>query len=454
MANVDNPEVRDILARVNRIPVWSLPWAFIAILGVGYFFTFYDISDIGFAMPAISVQFHIGTSTALFIALSVGLLGYAIGSYIIGSLADIFGRYRSMILTMGLTAIGSFGDGISLNVPELTIFRFITGLGLGADLNLVSGYISEFAPPRWRGRISVYTFLIGIMGQALTPFIALGLVPVYFNGWRYLFFIGGIIAVIALIFRFELPESPRWLVLKAGNLEKAKKILEMMEQTAEKRIGKLPDPKPDSIKLEDYEDKFPTLYLFKKPYSKRMVLLVAMWFLWYIGNYAFLGDAATMLSAAGITISKSITYLAIGAVGYPVGAIIMIFSADRIERKYVIFLDTIAWFAGLILFGFKTPSGILAGSFLAALGLGMYLQVAYTYTAESYPTRGRASGFALTDGIGHGGGALGAILLPVLVATYSFQFGFTFIAVTGLIAGIIALAGPKASGRYLENIST
>ena len=290
-------------------------------------------------------------------------------------------------------------------------------------------------------------------GTSLTPFVALQLVPVYFNGWRYLFYIGGIIALIAVILRFELPESPRWLVLKAGNLEKAKKVLEMMERTAEKRIGKLPDPKPDSIKLVEYENKFPTLYLFKKPYSTRLLLLVAMWFFWYIGNYGFLGDAATLLSTAGIAISSSITYLAIGAIGYPVGAIIMIFTADKIERKYVIFLDTVVWFVGLILFGLKTVPGILAGAFLASLALGMYLQVAYTYTVENYPTRARASGFALTDGIGHVGGALGAILLPILVATYSFQFGFSFIAVTGLIAGIIALAGPKASRMYLENVS-
>ena len=163
MANDERNEVNEIIARANRIPVWSLPTAFLAIIGLGYFFTFYDISDIGLAMPAIATQFHIGASTSLFIALSVGLIGYGIGSYIIGSTADVFGRYKSMILTMGLTALGSFGDAISVNVPELTIFRFITGLGLGADLNLVSTYISEFAPPSVRGKITVYTFLVGIL---------------------------------------------------------------------------------------------------------------------------------------------------------------------------------------------------------------------------------------------------------------------------------------------------
>ena len=218
-------KVKDIIARTNRIPVWSLPTAFLGIIGLGYFFTFYDISDIGLAMPAIDQQFNLHGSIILFIALSVGLIGYAIGSYLIGSLADVFGRYRSMILTMALTAIGSLGDALSFNVPELTIFRFITGIGLGADLNLVSIYITEFAPAAVRGKITVLTFLIGIFGQAVTPFIGYFLVPAFPTGWRWLFGIGAIIAFIAVFLRTELPESPRWLATKGHNLEKAEKVL-------------------------------------------------------------------------------------------------------------------------------------------------------------------------------------------------------------------------------------
>ena len=452
MASDERNEVNEIIARANRIPVWSLPTAFLAIIGLGYFFTFYDISDIGLAMPTIAKQFDIGTSTSLFIALSVGLIGYGIGSYIIGSTADVFGRYRSMILTMGLTALGSFGDAISVNVPELTIFRFITGLGLGADLNLVSTYISEFAPPSVRGKITVYTFLVGILGQAVTPFIGLSLVPVFYNGWRWLFGIGAIIAVIALVLRFELPESPRWLATRGKNLEKAKKVLEMMEANAIKKVGKLPEPDISSVLVE--EQKFPTLYLFKRPYSSRLALLIFVWFFWYIGNYAFLGDAATLLSAAGFSVATSILFIAIGAIGYPVGALAMLFTADKMERKYIIFIDTVVWFIGLLLFATMNHIALFAGSFLASMALGMYLQVAYTFTAENYPTRARSSGFALTDGIGHVGGAFGAIILPIIVTAFSFAVGFSFIAVTGLIAGVLVLvAGTKTTGQPLEDVS-
>ncbi len=225
-----------------------------------------------------------------------------------------------------------------------------------------------------------------------------------------------------------------------------------MEETAKKKIGKLPEPDVGSVVVE--EQKFPTLYLFRRPYSSRLVLLVFVWFFWYIGNYAFLGDSASLLSAAGFSIASSILYLAVGAVGYPVGAAIMLFTADKFERKYVIFADTVVWFIGLILFATKNSDLLYAGSFLASLALGMYLQVAYTFTAENYPTRARSSGFALTDGIGHVGGAFGALFLPFLVATYSFALGFSFIAVTGLVAGILVLiGGTKATGQTLESVS-
>ena len=77
---------------------------------MGYFFTFYDIADIGFAMPAIATQFNLTGNESLFVALSVGLIGYIVGSYLVGTLSDRSGRYKAMLATMIITAIGSFGD--------------------------------------------------------------------------------------------------------------------------------------------------------------------------------------------------------------------------------------------------------------------------------------------------------------------------------------------------------
>jgi MFS transporter, putative metabolite:H+ symporter len=450
-ASPDTAQARAVLSRLDRIPVWSLPARYLVVIGIGYFFTFFDIADIGYGMPAIAKQFHLSSSESTFVALSVGLIGYAVGSIIIGGLSDRYGRFKILLITIGLTALGSFLDATATGVTTLALWRFVTGMGVGADLNLVSTYLGELAPAAQRGRISNLTFLVGIIGQAVTPFVALALVPNYAIGWRMLFVIGGVIAAIGFAARFELPESPRWLALH-GRVAEAETIVTQMEETARSKGASLPRPREEEVLMERHPVPFRTL--LAQPYAARLAVLIPMWFLWYIGNYGFLGDAATLFSAHGQAIGNSILYLGIGAIGYPVGAVIMAVLADRVERKLLIFASTLVWLAGMIIVGTLANEAVLIiGSFLASLALGLYLQVAYTYTAESFPTRARASGFSLSDGIGHGGGALGALVLPTVVASVSFFAGFAGIGITGALAGLIALLGPRSSGRRLETIS-
>src|SRR5579875_767793 len=187
-------QARTVLARLDRIPVWSLPASYLVIIGVGYFFTFFDIADIGYGMPAIVKQFHLSSSESTFVALSVGLIGYAVGSIAIGALSDRFGRFKILLLTIGLTALGSFLDATATNVAMLALWRFVTGMGVGADLNLVSTYLGELAPAA----------------------------------------------------RFELPESPRWLALH-GREDEADAIVRRMEDAARAKGVDLPEPRNEDV---------------------------------------------------------------------------------------------------------------------------------------------------------------------------------------------------------------
>lgn len=125
----DAGRAQAILARQDRIPVWALPVPYLLIIGTGYFFTFFDIADIGYAMPAISKQFHLSSGESTFVALAIGLIGYAVGSMLIGSLSDRFGRFRLLLITIGLTAVGSLLDATATGVATLSLWRFITGMG-------------------------------------------------------------------------------------------------------------------------------------------------------------------------------------------------------------------------------------------------------------------------------------------------------------------------------------
>jgi len=447
----DSQGALEVLARQDRIPKWSLPRWHLIVIGIGYFFTFFDIADIGYGMPAIAKEFKLTDSESTFVALAIGLIGYAVGSIVIGAISDRVGRYKILLITIGITALGSFLCATATDVVTLSMWRFLTGIGVGADLNLVSTYIGELAPASKRGRISNLTFLVGILGQAVTPFVALALVPNFPFGWRLLFVVGGLIALIGLIARFQLPESPRWLALH-GRVSEADAVVSRMEKTARDRGDHLPEPHVEDVSFERHQ--FPFRSLLARPYAGRVVLLVIMWFFWYIGNYGFLGDATTLITGHGFKIADSILFLAVGAIGYPVGAGVMAIVADRVHRRLLIFFSTIIWLIGMLLIGsLAGDATVTIGSFLASFALGLYLQVAYTYTAELFPTRARSSGFALSDGIGHSGGAVGALFLPVVIASTSFFFGFAAIGITGLIAGIIALFGPRTSRVRLEQVS-
>jgi MFS family permease len=132
----------------------------------------------------------------------------------------------------------------------------------------------------------------------------------------------------------------------------------------------------------------------------------------------------------------------------------MAWLADRVDRRALILSSTVVWLISMLIVGTLANGPVLTlGLFLASLALGLYLQVAYTYTAELFPTRARATGFALSDGLGHCGGAVGALLLPGLVAATTFFVGFASIGITGLIAGLIALSGPATTRLRLEHVS-
>lgn len=211
-----------------------------AVVGIAYFFVFYDISDIGFAMPEITKQFGLSTGAVDFVAVAIGLIGYIAGSNVIGALSDRKGRRTAFVTALLISGVGSLGTAFATGLISLSIWRFVTGAGVGAALNLASTYIGELSPAAHRGRISVSAFMVGIIGQAITPFVALALVPNFTIGWRLLFAIGAVIGLIGVVFGLRLPESPRWLV-DQGRLEEAEAVIETMESRfSDEQLSKSP----------------------------------------------------------------------------------------------------------------------------------------------------------------------------------------------------------------------
>src|SRR5579872_499053 len=208
-----------VIARQDRIPIWSLSYLFIGIIGVGFLFTFFDIFDINVSFIQTCAALVSGctpptSANYLGLPLLLNLLGYVVGALILSPLADRFGRRDILLVTLLITGIGSLYNAFVGDYTNFIIARVITGIGIGADLALVATYISEVAPNNGRAKYTGLIFIMSSLGSFLgvwlglllttpaTPF-PLGLPfavagPGFGNGWRWMYGIGALLALVGI----------------------------------------------------------------------------------------------------------------------------------------------------------------------------------------------------------------------------------------------------------------
>src|SRR5436309_5538172 len=248
-----NREGAHIIARQDRIPSWSFPYLFIAIIGVGFLFTFFDIFDINVSFIQTCVTLVNGctpqtSAPYLALPLLLNLSGYVVGALILSPLADRFGRRDILLVTLIITGLGSLYTAFVGDYTNFIIARIITGIGVGADLALVATYINEVAPSNGRAKYTSLIFIMSSLGAFLGIWLGLWLTtpPANFpeglpfaqatvqvvgklpqfagNGWRIMYGIGALLALVGILLRFRLPESPRWLISQ-GRVGEADRIV-------------------------------------------------------------------------------------------------------------------------------------------------------------------------------------------------------------------------------------
>jgi MFS transporter, putative metabolite:H+ symporter len=349
--------------------------------------------------------------------------------------------------------IGTALAAISTNVVELIVFRFISGLGIGAEIAAVTTYLGELSPAPLRGRYTSWATTAAYAGFAVVPFIARALVPTFASGWRILFAIGAVGGVTILLMRRGLPASPRWLVAQ-GRTEEASELVSEAEDTA-RDITDEELPAPEPIPEEAPAQRFPIAVLMRPPMLGRVALFVGIWFVYYVGNYGWLTLAPTLFVDKGYSLADSTTYLIVSGIGFLAGAYSTTHFSDRFERKYSAAAFAAAWAVSLLVIGlFVSPAIIIVFGFVASMTVGLLVPLLYTYTAEHFSTNARATGVALTDGLGHIGGALAPLIVLGANAAWGFSGAFIVMAISGVLAGALILLGIQATGRSLETATT
>src|SRR3954468_13798574 len=304
----ERPSPRDVISRLDRIDSWSLPHLFIGVIGLGFLFTFYDIFDINVSFIQTCVALKPGCTPetaldALKTPVVLNLAGYVVGTLLLSPIADRVGRRNMLMVTMAITGLGSLYNALAPDYANFVIARIVTGIGIGADLAIVNTFIGEVAPRRSRAKFTSLIFVMSALGALLGIWLGLVLTteaapwptglsfaqagPGFENGWRWMYGVGAVLALIAVLLRIELPESPRWLIGR-GRVEEAAAVVSEMERTAA-RHGTLPEPRfrrQDDEQAGAAHAHMPYRTIFgNATYLRRVLLLVVVWLTGYVTVY-------------------------------------------------------------------------------------------------------------------------------------------------------------------------
>jgi benzoate transport len=389
----------------------------------------FDVLSISFASPGIANEWRIDRA-ALGIVLSMELIGMAAGSILLGAVADRIGRRPTILGCLVVMAVGMFMATTVTGLTSLSIWRVITGLGIGGMLASINAVAAEFSNTR-RRHLSVSLMSIGYpLGGVFGGLIVAQLLKTY--DWRSVFYFGS--AVTALLIPVVLvfvPESVHWLARRqpTGALDVINRTLTRMGHRA---ASVLPDIAP-SVRAQSGGEIF-------SPALVATTAIVTLAYFFHITTFYFiikwipkiivdLGFAAS--AAAGIVVWLNVG----GATGGAVFGILTQRFGVKALTIAILVLSTVA----VAIFG-RSPADLQQIALICAIAgfcTNAGIVGLYAIIAQAFPTQARASGTGFTVGVGRGG----SVLAPI-IAGFLFTAGYSLPTVAFLMAlGSVFAAG-------------
>lgn len=403
----------------------------------------FDVLSISFASPGIAAEWGIDRG-ALGIVLSMELIGMAFGSLLLGGLADKIGRRPTTLGCLVLMVLGMYMATTVKGIVDLSIWRVITGLGIGGVLAAINAVAAEFSNAR-RRNLSVSIMAIGYpVGAVIGGIIASQLLKTH--DWRSVFYFGSAITAffIPLVY-FFIPESVHWLTQKQpeGALEKINRTLKRMGHAA---ISALPTISMDARKRSIGD-------IFAPGLIGITLIVTAAYFLHITTFYFILKWVPKIVVDMGFAPSSAGGVLVWANVGGAIGGAVFGLLTQRFPVKQLSITVLVLSAFAVALFG-RTPADLdrlamvcaFAGFFTNAGVVGLY-----AILAQAFPTHVRAFGTGFAIGIGRGG----SVLAPIL-AGFLFKAGHTLpdvamvMAIGSLIAaGVLLLLKLKPEVAYV-----
>jgi putative MFS transporter len=224
---------------LDRLPISSFHKRIFLLIGAGMFFDGYDLY-VGTNVLGAVVQSKFATLEQVPQFISLTFLGLTIGSLITGFVGDRYGRRFTYQFNLMIFGLASLAAAFAPDMMTLNVLRFVMGLGLGAEIVVGYSTMTEFVPPRTRGRWLAFMSFIVVFGLPATALLGYVIIPNY--GWRPMFVICGLGSLVVWYLRKSLPESPRWLETQGRTAEAETLMLAIEKEAA--TAGPLPLAQP------------------------------------------------------------------------------------------------------------------------------------------------------------------------------------------------------------------
>ncbi len=378
--------------------------------------------------------------------------GVLIGSFIAGRISDLYGRRYIYIYDLLLVSIFIFLTGFSTNYINFSILQFIVGIGIGADYPVSSSIQAEFSPKKSRGKYLFFNIFAFSIGSLVFLFISVPLVLYTgVNAWRFMYMIGAVFPLLALISRKNLPESPYWIAHKYGK-EASEKYKDKIEKLSGYEIEDIPAVEKGKTGLKE---------IFKGKYGIYIIFLSTAWFSYDLVSYGIWTYSPLIFSTEITSYYADLYILFTGmaeSIPVVIGFLIAIYYVEKIGRRLLLILGFLGSFIVLMIFFFINVY-MIVGLLMTFSAFGMVhlfhnigpSPVTYTYPVEIFPTRIRATAMGFATSVSRLGSILAVFSFPIIDALYGLKTIVIYFAIFELIGLVLTLKyAPETKNKSLD----
>ncbi|HBT52569.1 MAG TPA: aromatic acid/H+ symport family MFS transporter [Erwinia persicina] len=393
-----------------------------------------DIALMGFIAPALKSAWGV-SNHQLGAVISAALIGLALGAMVAGPLADRFGRRVIIISSVFFFGLWTLATAFSQNLDQMMLFRFLTGLGLGAAMPNVGTLVAEYSPERRRAFLITVVFCGFTFGAATGGFAASWLIPNY--GWHAVLIMGGVLPLmlVPLLLR-GLPESVRFMIARNHPTARIRQIVEKMHP------GHV-DENSVFIRSEAASSEGAVKIVVSRRYLFGSLMLWGSYFMGLFLVYLIGSWLPSLVKDVGMTVTQAALVTAMYQAGGTVGSLFAGLMMDRFNANLALAAIYFTGAIATVCIGYAPAEVWVLGG--VAFCSGFCLNGANTgmnaLSASYYPTHARATGSSWMHGVGRIGAILSAFAgAQMLSLGWNITDVFSFLAIPAVLTTLMLVA--------------